>query len=101
LPELESVEPEIRKQVERDALYANYITRQQKQVDALKRDEDIRIPADFPYESVSGLSNELQSKLSHARPATLHQASRIDGMTPAALALLFAVLRRESKRSSA
>jgi len=101
LPELEIVEPEIRKQVERDALYANYITRQQKQVDALKRDEEIRIPADFSYETVSGLSNELQSKLSHARPTTLHQASRIDGMTPAALALLFAVLRRESKRSSA
>lgn len=101
LPELENVDEEIRKQVSRDALYANYILRQQKQVEALKRDEDLKIPSDFDYSSVSGLSNELSQKLGKARPASLSQAVRINGMTPAAMALLFAVLRRDAKKASA
>ena len=100
LPELSDVELDIQQQVERDALYANYIARQEKQVAALKRDEDQKIPPDFDYSTVSGLSNELQSKLSMVRPATLSQATRIDGMTPAALALLFAVLRKGSRKAT-
>ncbi|MBE1286029.1 MAG: tRNA uridine-5-carboxymethylaminomethyl(34) synthesis enzyme MnmG [Rhodobacteraceae bacterium] len=98
LPSLETVDSEIRTQMERDALYVNYIERQKKEVDALRRDEDQKIPADFNFGAVNGLSNELKAKLGQARPMTLSQASRVDGMTPAALALLLAVLRRENRR---
>ena len=98
---LEDVDDEIRRQLERDALYANYIDRQQRDVDALKRDEGHVFPDDFEYESVVGLSNELKSKLSVARPASLAQAARVDGMTPAALALLLARLKRGTKAKRA
>ncbi|WP_146347667.1 tRNA uridine-5-carboxymethylaminomethyl(34) synthesis enzyme MnmG [Falsiphaeobacter marinintestinus] len=93
-PELDKVESETRRQAERDALYANYIARQQKDVDALKRDENQIIPLDFDYEPIQGLSNELKAKLSHTRPGNLAQAARLDGMTPAALSLLLATLRK-------
>ncbi len=93
-PELESVDADIRQQTERDALYANYIERQKKDVETLKRDEGHRFPVDFSFDNIDGLSNEIRSKLSRVRPGNLAQAGRIDGMTPAALALLFAQLRR-------
>ena len=96
-PELESVAPEIRRQLERESLYANYIARQQKDIDALRRDETREIPADFDYSVIEGLSNELKLKLSRARPENLAQAGRVDGMTPAALALLLSRLRRDPK----
>ncbi|UWR52913.1 tRNA uridine-5-carboxymethylaminomethyl(34) synthesis enzyme MnmG [Phaeobacter inhibens] len=93
LPELETCEDPIRRQVERDALYANYIIRQKREIEALKRDEGYRIPPDFSYD-FEGLSNELRGKLEKSRPETLAQAGRVDGMTPAALALILARLRR-------
>lgn len=95
IPELSEVDSGTRQQVERDALYANYIERQKKDVAALKRDETHEIPAEFDFSVVEGLSNELKGKLSAARPANLAQAARLDGMTPAALALLLARLRRD------
>ena len=94
MPELSGVDKGIRRQVERDALYANYIARQEREISAMKRDEDYVIPERFSYEGIEGLSKELQQKLTRARPETLAQAARIDGMTPAALALLLARLRR-------
>ncbi|PCH75425.1 MAG: tRNA uridine-5-carboxymethylaminomethyl(34) synthesis enzyme MnmG [Rhodobacteraceae bacterium] len=93
-PELEIVDQDSRRQVERDALYAHYIVRQEKDVAALKRDENQKIPIDFNYLEISGLSNELKEKLSTVRPATLAQAGRVEGVTPAALALLLARVRR-------
>ncbi|UWR57937.1 tRNA uridine-5-carboxymethylaminomethyl(34) synthesis enzyme MnmG [Phaeobacter inhibens] len=93
LPELETCEDPIRRQIERDALYANYIIRQKREIEALKRDEGYRIPPDFSYD-FEGLSNELRGKLEKSRPETLAQAGRVDGMTPAALALILARLRR-------
>lgn len=93
LPELETCEDSIRRQIERDALYANYIIRQKREIEALKRDEGYRIPSDFSYD-FEGLSNELRGKLEKSRPGTLAQAGRVDGMTPAALALILARLRR-------
>ncbi|UWQ79303.1 tRNA uridine-5-carboxymethylaminomethyl(34) synthesis enzyme MnmG [Leisingera sp. S132] len=95
MPGLVEVEPEIRRQMERDALYANYIARQEREISALKRDEGHSIPASFSYEGIEGLSKELQQKLKRASPQTLAQAARIDGMTPAALALILARIRRE------
>ncbi|MDK3017857.1 tRNA uridine-5-carboxymethylaminomethyl(34) synthesis enzyme MnmG [Pseudodonghicola flavimaris] len=100
-PELEAVDSDTRRQLEREALYANYISRQQKDIDALRRDEARTIPQDFDYGEIDGLSNELKLKLGRARPENLAQAARVDGMTPAALALLLSRLRRgpEARRA--
>lgn len=94
MPDLDGVDPEIRRQMERDALYANYIARQEREISAMKRDEGHVIPKGFVFEDVDGLSKELQQKLARVRPETLAQAARIDGMTPAALALILARLRK-------
>jgi tRNA uridine 5-carboxymethylaminomethyl modification enzyme len=80
-----------------DALYAPYVERQQREWSAVQRDCAIRIPADLAYDSVPGLSTEMVERLTAARPETLDQASRIDGVTPAALSALYsAVSRREA-----
>ncbi|MCV2889835.1 tRNA uridine-5-carboxymethylaminomethyl(34) synthesis enzyme MnmG [Ruegeria aquimaris] len=101
LPELQETDGETRQQVERDALYANYIARQERDVEAMKRDESTSIPLDFDFHALDGLSNELKLKLSQARPENVAQAARVDGVTPAALALILARLRREAKARSA
>ncbi len=101
LPELDDVDENTRKQVERDALYANYIARQKSDIEALKRDENLKIPEDFSYEALEGLSNELKQKLLKQRPGNLAQAGRVEGMTPAAMALIFARLRKVRRANSA
>lgn len=95
-PELATTEAEIRSQIVRDSLYVNYIERQEKEVAALKKDEEHRIPASFSYE-IEGLSHELRQKLSRSRPENLSQAARIDGITPAALALILGNLKRQAR----
>lgn len=97
-PELADMDGSIKQQVGYDALYANYLARQQKDIDVLRKDEGFRIPEDFDYSDIEGLSNELKSKLNQARPANLSQAGRIEGMTPAALILLLSRLRRLDSR---
>ncbi|GAA0297252.1 tRNA uridine-5-carboxymethylaminomethyl(34) synthesis enzyme MnmG [Rhodovulum strictum] len=97
-PHLAEVDPEVSAQLERDALYANYIRRQEQDVQAMRRDEAQALPADFPYARIEGLSNELKAKLAAARPETLAQAARIEGMTPAALTLILARLRQAERR---
>ena len=101
LPDYASVAPEIRRQLGREALYANYLDRQTADAEALRRDEAVTIPEDFDYGALAGLSNELKLKLMRDRPVTLAQAARIEGMTPAALTLILAHLRRGEKRRSA
>lgn len=98
---LADVDQPVRRQVERDALYANYIARQQKDVELLQRDEAQVIPSGFDYATLQGLSNELKSKLIAARPSNLAQAARIDGITPAALTLLLATLKRDARKKTA
>lgn len=98
---LADIDEEIRSQLERDALYANYIERQNRDVEMMKRDEAQAIPASFDFSAIDGLSNELKSKLSSARPVNLAQAARIDGMTPAALTLILARLRQARRKRSA
>ncbi len=100
-PELADIDPNTVTQVEYDAIYAGFIDRQKADVAAMRRDEGRAIPDEFRYIGISGLSNELQQKLTTVRPATLGQAGRIDGMTPAALALLLAKLRRSGAKRSA
>ncbi|MDC0659268.1 tRNA uridine-5-carboxymethylaminomethyl(34) synthesis enzyme MnmG [Leisingera sp. SS27] len=98
MPDLKDVTPDVRRQMERDALYANYIARQEKEISVMKRDEGHLIPSSFVYEDIEGLSKELKQKLAHSRPETLAQAARVDGMTPAALALILARIRKEASQ---
>lgn len=99
-PTFAEIDPETAAQLTREALYANYIARQARDVAALRKDEGVRIPAEFVYTGLPGLSAELQAKLTAARPETLGQASRINGITPAALSLILARVR-QSQRASA
>ncbi len=100
-PEIAEIQPDIRAQLERDALYANYVDRQQRDVNALKNDEAMKIPSDFDFRKIEGLSNELKSKLLKTGPGNLAQAGRVEGMTPAALTLILAKLRQEQRARSA
>lgn len=97
-PALEDIDAEAREQLARDALYAPYGRRQSDDIERLRRDESLVIPAGFDFSSLSGLSNELKAKLGRARPATLAHAAQIEGMTPAALTLILAVVRKEGRR---
>lgn len=89
--------PEIVQQIKNDALYANYIERQAKDIAAMERDEKHILPKDMNYSLVVGLSNELVQKLQHAQPRDVAQAGRIEGMTPAALMLIVAWLKRQKQ----
>jgi tRNA uridine 5-carboxymethylaminomethyl modification enzyme len=100
-PDLGEIPAPIRAQLERDATYAVYLDRQKADAEALRRDERQAIPAEFPYAEISGLSRELCGKLERTRPATLAQAARIDGMTPAALTLILARLKHQARSRSA
>ncbi|MEO1541703.1 MAG: tRNA uridine-5-carboxymethylaminomethyl(34) synthesis enzyme MnmG [Pseudomonadota bacterium] len=99
-PELAELRSDIVQQIEYDARYASYIERQNADVAAMRRDEAHAIPSGFDYTTVEGLSKELTSKLTAVRPASLAQAARIDGMTPAALTLILAHLRRNEMRKA-
>ncbi len=100
-PELDAIDTDIAVQLERDAIYAQYIDRQRAEVEAVRKDENLSIPDNFVFAGIPGLSNELQAKLTAARPATLGQAGRIDGMTPSALVLILARLRGPKKKRRA
>jgi tRNA uridine 5-carboxymethylaminomethyl modification enzyme len=91
----------VRSQVARDALYAQYLHRQQDEASALKREEAAEIPPEFDYSALHGLSNELTAKLERRRPANMAQAGRIEGMTPAALTLILAHLRKARREAAA
>jgi tRNA uridine 5-carboxymethylaminomethyl modification enzyme len=97
-PELSAVDPSIAVHVEIDAKYDVYLKRQTADVDAFRRDEGLTL-SDIDYSVVPGLSNEARAKLEAARPRTVGQAGRLDGLTPAALGILAAYLRREARRN--
>ncbi len=85
---------QVAEQVEITAKYAGYIDRQQEEIERLRQNENTPIPEDFDYATVEGLSNELKQKLAQARPDTLARASRIPGVTPAAISLLLIYLKK-------
>jgi len=89
-----TVNEQVSEQVEIEAKYAGYIDRQQEDIDRLRQHEDTVIPAEFDYATVEGLSNEVKQKLIEARPETLARASRIQGITPAAVSLLLVYLKK-------
>ena len=96
-PELSGIDAKAREQVEIEAQYAGYLDRQEADVVAFRKDEALALPVDIDYDAISGLSNEVRAKLNAARPATLGQAARISGVTPSALTLLLAYVRRVKK----
>jgi tRNA uridine 5-carboxymethylaminomethyl modification enzyme len=99
-PELSAIGPAVAVHLEIDAKYDVYLKRQIADVEAFRRDEGL-ILSDIDYRAVPGLSNEARGKLETARPRTVGQAGRLDGMTPAALGILAAYLRREARRKTA
>jgi tRNA uridine 5-carboxymethylaminomethyl modification enzyme len=99
-PGLDGVSSEALTQLEIEALYATYVERQERDAEALARDEAQEIPDTLDYSELTGLSAELRGKLSRIRPRTLAQAGRIDGMTPTALALILTRLRRDGRKSA-
>jgi tRNA uridine 5-carboxymethylaminomethyl modification enzyme len=99
-PELSAIGPAIAVHLEIDAKYDVYLKRQTADVDAFRRDEGM-VLGDIDYGLVPGLSNEVRAKLQAKRPWTVGQAGRIDGMTPAALGILAAYLRREARKAKA
>lgn len=91
-----AVDNQVAEQVEIKTKYAGYIDRQQEEIAKLRASEDTKLPEDLDYGSISGLSKEIQFKLGNTRPATLGQAGRIPGVTPAAISLLLIHLKKRS-----
>jgi len=85
---------QVAEQVEISAKYAGYISRQSDEIERLRAHENTNIPSDFDFSTVEGLSNEVKQKLSESRPETLARASRIQGVTPAAVSLLLVYLKK-------
>jgi len=93
-PEVFTWNTDVREQIEIEAAYAGYLDRQRADAESLRKDEDLRLPADLDYGEIGGLSNEVREKLARVRPLTLGQAARIEGVTPGALTALLAYVRR-------
>ncbi|QTL05198.1 tRNA uridine-5-carboxymethylaminomethyl(34) synthesis enzyme MnmG [Aquabacter sp. L1I39] len=100
-PELSAIPAPIAAQLETDAKYAVYLDRQAADIATLRRDESLILPDDLTYTDLPGLSNELKQKLARVRPRTVGQAGRMEGMTPAALALLVTYARRQGAAARA
>ena len=98
-PELADITPQVAEQMEIEAQYAGYLDRQEADIIAFRRDEDMRLPADLDYRAIGGLSNEAKDKLSSVRPATLGQAARIEGMTPGAITAVLGYLKRAARKA--
>jgi tRNA uridine 5-carboxymethylaminomethyl modification enzyme len=90
-------DPIAAEQVEVQIKYAGYISRQLEEIAKSQRNENVILPADFDYSKISGLSNEVVAKLTDARPETIGKASRISGITPAAISLLLVYLKKHNK----
>jgi tRNA uridine 5-carboxymethylaminomethyl modification enzyme len=97
-PELLQFGDAVLDQLEADALYAGYLDRQNLDIAAFRRDESLGLPSDLDYEAVHGLSTEVVQKLTRAKPMTLGQAARIDGITPAAITALLGHVKAASRR---
>ena len=100
-PEIGALDAKIAEQLAVDARYAVYLKRQEIDIAAFRKEESVAIPHDFAFDAIAGLSTELRQKLERDRPASLGQAARLDGMTPAALLLLLAHLKKGSRWKTA
>jgi tRNA uridine 5-carboxymethylaminomethyl modification enzyme len=95
-PDLQSLSPRAQEFAEIHATYAGYLERQQRDIEAFQRDEGLRLPDTLDYSAIGGLSNEVREKLGTARPATLGQAARLEGVTPGALMAVLAYVRKQA-----
>jgi len=93
-PEDDRLGPQIRVQLEVAAKYSGYIERQEEEIARHRRNEETRLPSDLDYARVAGLSNEVRQKLEQIRPATVGQAARVAGVTPAAVSILLVHLKK-------
>ena len=100
-PQLQGLRPDVVEALEAEALYAGYLQRQEADIAAMRREEHLALPAGLDYAAMPSLSAELRQKLTTVRPVTLGQASRIDGMTPAALAVILGHVKRRDRQSAA
>jgi tRNA uridine 5-carboxymethylaminomethyl modification enzyme len=100
-PELASLSPDVVEALEAEALYAGYVQRQEADIAAMRREDGLALPMSLDYAGMPSLSAELRQKLQTVRPATLGQASRIEGMTPAALAVILGHVKRRDRQSAA
>ena len=100
-PQLETVDCEVATQVENDARYQVYLAKQQSEVDQVAKERASVIPSDLDYFSIPGLSSELSAKLDRIRPLDIGQAGRIEGITPAALAVVVMAIRRDRSPETA
>ena len=97
-PQFSAIPGPVKEQIAKDALYANYIKRQEEDVALLKRDEDKIIPDSLNFLELTGLSNEIAAKLAQVRPRTLAQAGRVEGITPAALVLILGRIKQDERK---
>lgn len=100
-PEIDAIAPQVLEQLAIDAQYAVYLDRQKADIEAVKRDEARIIPDWVDYSAINGLSGEMRQKLGEAKPGTIAQAQRIEGVTPAAVTLLLSVIRRGTQKRKA
>jgi tRNA uridine 5-carboxymethylaminomethyl modification enzyme len=98
-PRLSELPAKIAEQLEIDAKYHVYLSRQAADIAAYRRDESLQLPENFDYAQLHGLSSEVMQKLQSLKPRTIGQAGRIDGMTPVALTLLVAFLKRNGRKA--
>ncbi len=96
-PAAGDIRRDVGEQLEIEALYSGYLDRQEADIIAFKKDEQLRLPADLPYASIKGLSHEVCARLAETRPATLGQAGRVEGVTPASLAVLLSWLKKNER----
>ena len=97
---LEGIKRNAVDEIEASVKYAGYIERQRTDIERLQKNENTKIPSAVDYENVIGLSNEVKQKLSEAQPQSLARASRLPGVTPAAISLLMVHLKKERKRKA-
>ena len=101
IPDIPNFPRPIENQVVTDAHYMGYLVRQDKDIESFKKDESVIIPEGIDYEKLSGLSNEIKSKLLQVKPKTLGQAIRIDGVTPAAIIILLSHIKKLRYKATA
>ncbi|MBI1326554.1 MAG: tRNA uridine-5-carboxymethylaminomethyl(34) synthesis enzyme MnmG [Alphaproteobacteria bacterium] len=100
-PEMDQIAPLIREQIEIDAAYTGYMDRHEADIQAFRKDENLRLPEGLDYAQIGSLSTEVRTKLERARPTTLGAASRIPGVTPAAIIALLRHVKKDDKKSAA
>ena len=100
-PDISNFPRSIENQVVTDAHYMGYLERQDRDIESFKKDESVIIPEGINYEKLSGLSNEIKSKLLEVKPKTLGQAIRIDGVTPAAIIILLSHIKKLRYKTTA